>query len=65
MSQSLMSDMKQKDMIKLLEQEGFRLARSSKHLIYKKNSTTIAIPHGKTIKRNTVKQILKSIEGAR
>lgn len=49
-------------MIRLLNKKGWILARSTKHLIYKKNSSTIAISHGKLIKRNTAKQILKLIE---
>lgn len=59
-----MTDIKYRDLVKLLESEGFVFVRKSRHAIYKKNQTTIAIPNSKTIKRNTFKQIQKSIESA-
>ena len=57
-----MTDFKQKDMIKLLESKGWVLKRNSKHKIFAKNKSVVSIPHCKTIKRNTVKDILKMIE---
>lgn len=53
------SDMKQRDMIKLLEKNGWVLVRKSKHLIYAKGQSRIAVTHAKIIKRNTVKQMLQ------
>ena len=59
-----MTDIKQRDLIKLVEENGFVFVRNSKHIIYRKNATILTIPHGKTIKRNTFKDILKKIENA-
>ena len=56
------SDMKQRDMIKLLEKSGWILVRKSKHLIYKKGQSIIAVTNAKIIKRNTVKQMLQIME---
>lgn len=57
-----MTDFKQRDMIKLLENNGWYLKRKSKHLIYCKNKSIAVVPHCKTIKRKTAKDILKLIE---
>lgn len=59
-----MTDIKQRDLIKLVEQNGFKFIRNSKHIIYRKNDTVLAIPHTKIIKRNTFKDIKKRMESA-
>lgn len=57
-----MTDFKQRDMIKLLNKNGWILKRKSKHLIYFKGVSTISVSKCKTIKRNTARDILKLIE---
>lgn len=56
------TDFKQKDMIKLLLVNGWTLKRESKHKIFQKNKSIVSVPHTKTIKRNTARDILKMIE---
>jgi len=51
--------MKQRDVIKMLEQNGFNLKRSGKHMIFSNGVVSVAVPHQKEIKSWTVNQIKK------
>ena len=51
--------MKQRDLIRLFEKNGWTLERKSKHLIYKKGNQTEEIPHHKEINEMLAKSIIK------
>jgi mRNA interferase HicA len=51
--------MKQRDLIRLFENNGWTLERYSKHIIYKKDGQTEEIPHHKEINERLAKAIIK------
>lgn len=51
--------MKLKDLIKILESNGFYLKRSGKHLAYSNGTVTVFVPHHKEVKSWTVNKIRK------
>jgi len=51
--------MKCRDLIRLLESRGFKMIRSSKHMIFSNGVKTVAVPHQKEIRSWTVHQIKK------
>lgn len=52
--------MKRKDLIKLLEANGFRFIRNKGHAIYKKEGQrSVQVPNHREIAEDTAKQILK------
>ena len=52
--------MKRRDLIKKLEQGGYRFDRSGKHSTYEKpGHRSVQVPHGKEIDEITAKEILK------
>ena len=51
---------KRKDLIRKLEEAGYRLGRNNKHAIYEKpGARSIPVPNHTDIKETTAKQILK------
>jgi len=54
--------MKQKDLIKEVERHGFNLVRNGEHKVYSNGTTTIIIPHSKTISSGLVHQTYKALK---
>ena len=54
--------MKQKDLIKVVEQAGFVLVRNAEHKVFKRDDVTIMIPHSKTISSGLVHQTYKALK---
>lgn len=54
-----MKPMKAKELEKLLFEMGFKLKKQSKHIIYDKDGTHVAVPRSKTIAPGTLRNILK------
>ena len=53
--------MKRKDLIKKLEEAGYRLDRTGDHAIYEKpGSRPVQVPNHREINENTAKAILKT-----
>lgn len=58
--------MKRRDLIKLLEVDGFQFKRSGgNHDIYKKGNVRIAVPRHSEIKESLVKAILDEMKGGK
>jgi len=59
-----MKSFKPRQIIKVLEKEGFRLVRQKgSHRLYRKGSDRVTVPyHNKDLKRGTLKNILKQVE---
>lgn len=55
--------MKDKDLIKLLKKNGWKLARiNESHHIFRKDGITVAVPlHGKDVPTGLLHQILKDV----
>lgn len=55
--------MKDKDLIKLLKKNGWKLARiNGNHHIFRKDGITVAVPlHGKDVPTGLLHQILKDV----
>ena len=52
--------MKRRDLIKKLEQGGYRLDRNSKHKSYEKpGHRPVQVPHSREVDENTARRILK------
>jgi predicted RNA binding protein YcfA (HicA-like mRNA interferase family) len=51
--------MKHREMLKILERNGFLLKRSNKHMIYVRENITVAIPHAKTLSIGLCRRILQ------
>lgn len=54
--------MKTKDLIKLLEDKGYRFLRSSSHKLYSNGTHTIAIPHHTEVNKFLANKIKRTIE---
>lgn len=54
--------MRQKDLIKEVEQRGFKLLRNGEHKVYVRDNVTIMIPHSKTISSGIVHQTFKVLK---
>lgn len=50
---------KVREIIQILERNGFFLKRSSKHAIYFNGITTVAVPHDKTLSKGLCRRILQ------
>jgi len=50
--------LKTKELIKILERNGFIFVRSSKHMIYRKESVTVAVPHHNTASIGLCRRLL-------
>lgn len=52
--------MKRRDLVKILEANGFKKIRDGDHSIYKpQNKRAVQVPHHREIAENTARQILK------
>jgi predicted RNA binding protein YcfA (HicA-like mRNA interferase family) len=56
--------MRQKDLIREVERHGFVLIRQGEHKVYQKGTTTIIIPHSKTISSGLVHQTYKALKAS-
>lgn len=59
-----MKPMSFREVVKIVEQAGFTLGRSSKHIIYVKNGIHLAIPHTREVSPGTLRDILRQIKKA-
>jgi len=50
--------LKTKEIVKILTRNGFTFVRSSKHMIYRKESITIAVPHHNTASIGLCRRLL-------
>jgi predicted RNA binding protein YcfA (HicA-like mRNA interferase family) len=56
--------MKQRDLIKEVERQGFVLIRDAEHKVFRKGEITLIIPHSKTISSGLVHQTFKTLKKA-
>lgn len=56
--------MRQKDLIKEVERHGFVLIRNGEHKVFSNGTTTLIIPHSKTISSGLVHQTYKAFKKA-
>ena len=54
--------MKQKDLIKEVERNGFTLIRNGEHKVFQRDNVTIMIPHSKVISPGLVHQTYKALK---
>ena len=55
--------MSRKEMMKKLEKIGFKLERTTNHMIYKKDGLMVSLPDHNKINKRTCQTILKKAQG--
>lgn len=54
--------LKQKEVIKILERNGFFFKRSNGHIIYVKGCLTVAVPHSRTLSIGLCRRLLQQAQ---
>lgn len=54
--------MKHKEMLKILERNGYQLKRSNKHMIYTNGVNTVAVPHAKVLSIGLCRRLLQQAQ---
>ncbi len=56
-----MKQMRLKDIVSLLESNGFVLLRSNGHMVYGNGSVTVALAHDRNVSPGVVRQVFRAI----